>query len=89
MSSGGVFNVGSVLSVTPVEPGKWSVQFANAPGVMPAPVVGWAIVVSARDMWVMNTRVLPMVICCGVTTVFAGDENHTHGDYHVVKDFLP
>lgn len=63
MSNGGVNAVGSVVAMMPAD-GGWWVMFDGDDTTSYA-VIGWAIVVVGRDMWVVTTQVQPVVAVDG------------------------
>jgi hypothetical protein len=65
VGSTGVFEVGSIVEFFPGSFPVSMVQQKLGPQRMKHQAVGWAIVVCARDGWVMTTRLEPMIECCG------------------------
>jgi hypothetical protein len=62
--SGFVFDVRSVISFVPAELGS-RLYWRNVSGTLyDIVVVGYAVVVTGRSMWVVTTDVVAMVFCC-------------------------
>lgn len=80
-----VFDTGSVVSFTPerfeIETwkgdsqgpvGEWAVETEKA--------FGWALVVTHRDNYVLDTEVQPMIVCCGSLVPVLYHLNGDHAD---------
>lgn len=69
--TGMVHDVGSVTGLVAVTDGAWVVV---SDGGVVADVVGWAVVVTRRASWVVDTAVRPVAVCrlCGVVGVVGG-----------------
>lgn len=66
MNGGMVFEPGSVVSFTAVNfevaVVTWEKDWMGNP-LVTLRAVGWGLICQSRDMWVMKTKVQPMVIC--------------------------
>jgi hypothetical protein len=79
MSNGSVLGVGSVVSMVPAD--GWCAVYVGdgslAEDVRPelmVPVIGWAVVVTARSGWEMDTRVRPVLIMDSLVRVGLPDD---------------